>query len=478
MSGLAHICHQLEYNRHEVAALAWINDMPILKHSLEFITSNFVILSKCEVSLLEQAPVGLRDLSEEALDQKIAILEEELSGFQQQHGKLENSIQSAVPYLQELANDLSQVKAPEKLPDLTIEVENLQMALKQNVVSILNMPKDLRAQLDALRQFFNEEVKEECNPQVLETFIEKEDWFIKVISATAKEIEENVKSIQSSIEQYSAECSAAISCHRESVSTVMHRRLAYLLSTSRLQKLTEVLPLYAAGKYLPQFPTALREFLNVHKEYKDLLASCSKLVTTVICCPEALSQQLVAEALLQRCTDVKGQAFDILLETVSDAMSRGQRGVDRADDKNRIISAVIKESSELLGSLSSLQSNHISPMVTAMKLVAKAKEEFVLSPISTLGYQAVVSALSGSAVRGAAQVADTLLLVSQPGQSDWKNNAADLSDALNLQDKFISAIGDGSDGSAQSVILARLQQAIQKTQQSLEHYSNMLEPQL
>lgn len=138
----------------------------------------------------------------------------------------------------------------------------------------------------------------------------------------------------------------------------------------------------------------------------------------------------------------------------------------------------MKASSELLGSLSSLQKNHISPMVAAMKLVAKAREEFVLSPMSALGYQAVVSALSGSAVRGAAQVADTLVLVSQVGQSNRENNTADLSDVLSLQDKFISAIDSGADGYAQSAVLTRLQQAIQKTQQSLEHYSNALEPQL
>lgn len=77
MSGLAHICQQLEYDRHEAAALAWVDDMPIIKHSLEFITSNFVVLSKYEASLLEQVPNGLRDLSEEALDQKIAVLEED-----------------------------------------------------------------------------------------------------------------------------------------------------------------------------------------------------------------------------------------------------------------------------------------------------------------------------------------------------------------------------------------------------------------
>lgn len=478
MSGLAHICQQLEYDRHEAAALAWVDDMPIIKHSLEFITSNFVVLSKYEASLLEQVPNGLRDLSEEALDQKIAVLEEELLGFQQQHGELKSSIQSAALYLQELADDLGQARVPEKLPTLAAELENLQVTLRQNVVSILNTPKDLRAQLDALHQFFSEEVKEECNPQVLETFLEKEDWFIQIVSATTKEIEENVTSIQSSIEKYSAECSAAINCHRESVSMVLYQRLAYLLCTSRLQKLTEVLPLHAAGKYLPQFSTALEEFVTVHNEYKDLLASCSKLAATVICCPEAFSQQLIAEALLQRCNDAKGQAFDMLLETMSDAMLRGQRGAARAYDKNRIISAVMKASSELLGSLSSLQKNHISPMVAAMKLVAKAKEEFVLSPMSALGYQAVVSALSGSAVRGAAQVADTLVLVSQVGQSNRENNTADLSDVLSLQDKFISAIDSGADGYAQSAVLTRLQQAIQKTQQSLEHYSNALEPQL
>lgn len=102
----------------------------------------------------------------------------------------------------------------------------------------------------------------------------------------------------------------------------------------------------------------------------------------------------------------------------------------------------------------------------------------MLSPMSALGYQAVVSALSGSAVRGAAQVADTLVLVSQVGQSNRENNTADLSDVLSLQDKFISAIDSGADGYAQSAVLTRLQQAIQKTQQSLEHYSNALEPQL
>lgn len=476
MSGLAHICHQLGYSSREAAALAWIDDMPVLKHALEFIASKFIVLSKHEASLLEEAPQSIRDLSEEALDQKLAVLEQELLTLQQQRGGLRNSIQSATPYLKELVSDLEQVVAPEKLPDLTTEAEALQMAVRQNTVSILGLPEDLKAQLDSLRQFFTEEDEERCNLQMLEEFIKKEDWFIQIISATAKEIRKNINSIQSNIEQYSAECSAAVSCHKASMNAVMRRRLTHLLCTSRLQKLAEILPLYAAGKYLPQFSAALKEFVGVHKEYKDLLGSCSELTETVICCPEALSQQVVAEALLQRCGAVMGQALDMLLETISDAISRGQRGISHADNRSRTINAVMSASNELLEALSRLQDDHISPTVAASKLVQRAKEELVISPTTSLGYQAIVSALSGSTVRGAAQVADSLLFVSRAARSEWSDNSVDLSEVLNLQDKSISAMDNRASGYTQTTTLNRLHQAILEMKDTLEQYSNALGP--
>ena len=477
MSALAHICHQLGYSSRETAALAWINDMPILKHALEFIASDFIVLSKHEVSLLEEVPQSIRDLSEEALDQKIAALEEELLELQQQHSGLSDSIQSAVPYLNELASDIEQVPTPEGLPDLAPEVEGLQMKVRQNTLSILDMPDDLQAQLTAIRQSFDEDAKNKSSSQPLEAFIRKEDRFIQLISATAKEINLSIDSVQSDIERYSAECSVAIAYHRDSMNTVMNRKLNHLLCTSRLQKLSESLPLYAAGKLLPQFQTTLKEFLSVHNEYKDLLTSCSNLAKTVICCPEALSQQLVAEALLQRCSDVKGQALDIILEAASNANSRGQQGLEHAEDKNKTINAVMNASGELLESLSCLYNDHISSSVAAAELMAAAKKELVVSPTSALGYQAVVSALSKSTLRGAAQVADTLLFVLKGNRSYCKNSTVDLSEVLDLQDRSVSAIEKRlSGGQAQTAVLARLQQAIQEMQEILEHYSSTLGP--
>lgn len=474
MSGLTHICRQLGYSSREIAALAWIDDTPVIKHALEFIASKFIVLSNHEASLLEEAPQSIRDLSEEALDQKIAELEQELLTLQQQRSDLSDSIQSAIPHLKELAGDLEQVIVPEKLPDLAAEVEKLQITLRQNTVSILGLPEDLKAQLNYLRQFFIEENNEECNLQVLETFIKKEDWFMQIISAAANEIRKNVDSTQSHVEQYSAECSAAINCHKTSMNAVMHKRLTHLLCTSRLKKLTEILPLYAAGKYLPQFPAALKEFVSVHKQYKELLDSCSKLADTVICCSEAISQQMLAEALLQRCSDVKGQALDLLLETISDAISRGEQGVSHATERNRTISAVMNASNELLETLSRLQNDHISPTVAASKLVTKAKEELVISPVSALGYQSIVSALSGSTVRGAAQVADSLLFVSKADRTNWSSKAVDLSDVLNLQDKSISAIDSRTGEHTQTTTLNRLRQAILELKETLEQYSDDL----